>query len=168
MRRVIITPNRAEVSVPGVDVMTASIGQMLFSHRFRSPRVVSKGEFVSNVGTGNGNTQTSTTRNFGVTLPRIPLVIGIAKASSHLLYGFSPNPRSQYTYLDNQWHTFALELPGGSMYSNLYHAGGQASYFPAGHVFASIKFMAQVFTDRVVFTTNCSSPVTIRYAVMAD
>lgn len=63
--RVVLDNSRLSISMPGYDVLTASVGDMIFDSRY--------GEFGGVVMTGTATGQ-ELTIPFGRTLPRVPIV----------------------------------------------------------------------------------------------
>jgi hypothetical protein len=93
-------------------------------------------------------------------------VVAIARATSwHLDALGSPGSHAQYTFLDNNWHSFIVERPSAAthnwVYDNISHnlTGDLAT-------FASAKFFARVFQTQCDFLVNCSQNVEVRYAIL--
>jgi hypothetical protein len=165
--RVILDTAGLRVSKPGVDVTTATTFQYLFHSDSASPKLITKGTFTATPnGALPGRLERLTTISFTSVDPP-PFVVAIARATSwHLDALGSPGSHVQYTFLDNNWHTFVLERPSFQThnwaYDNISHTLGVGDLA----TFASAKFIAQVFQDHVNFLTNCSQNLEVRYAIL--
>ena len=73
--------------------------------------------------------------------------------------------------LENQWHTFIREDITKFTVDNLYglkitRADPVSTSGQVNVTWASAKFLARVFNDRVEFRTNCSSDLIIKYLIL--
>lgn len=160
-KRIIINGSEMLVSKPGVDV-TASPQpwQLLFSSKFTSPALILKGAVT--IPGNNASQERTATVNYGVTLPRLPFVIAIARASS---WNRSWTNGSEFSYLNNNWCTFFIEHPYFGP-TNVYTGSNETRGSSLDETFASGKFIADIYSNRVVFRAGCPSNLRVRYAIL--
>lgn len=161
-KRIIINESEMRVSKPGVDV-TASPQpwQLLFSSKFTSPALIMKGAVTI---AGNNQSQERTaTVNYGQTLSKLPFVIAIARATS---WNRSWTNGSEFSYLNGNWNSFFIEHPYFGP-TNVYTGSNlERGTSNLDSTFASGKFIADVYSNRVVFRAGCPSNLRVRYAIL--
>lgn len=167
-----------DISKPGIDVTVATIMQMAFSSDYSIPRLVAKGSIVVNpivgappettapIASGIPGVQNSAaTISYGRTISPMPFVAAVAQAVSWAA-PLSSQP-SQLTFLNGQWHTYVSEVPYATfgVLDSTYGKQINANTYGRGN-WASARFDVYPFTDRVVFSTNCQTSLTIKYIIL--
>lgn len=155
------------VAKPGFDARTAAPINLLFSSEFRSPRLITKGIFVSSP-IDNGLQETVSVIGFGTSYTPLPVVAAIATCGQ---WATGAQNIQTLSYLNGQWHTFVYEQPAISLatavYDGVARRRGVAPVPPNFPLtFASARFVYRLYSNRVEFVTNCRNAVVVRYAVL--
>ncbi len=157
-----------DISIPGVDVVTATKIQKLFSSDLTNPLVVVKGSVViPPIGGIPGSSASQVVIPYGRTIRPMPVVVAIATSP------FWQIPLSTGTlHLNdfwNKWHTYLIETFFSNGIVNDYgtpitRVPAQPNTVPAS--WAACKFIITLGLDSFSIITNNTQSITVKYLVL--